>query len=67
MAAHVRGKGIVVFTACSHAGVINVLKHAQSSFSTVPLYAVVVAFTWRAGTRRSSRTPCATSARSGLH
>jgi 7,8-dihydropterin-6-yl-methyl-4-(beta-D-ribofuranosyl)aminobenzene 5'-phosphate synthase len=44
LAAHVRGKGIVVFTACSHAGVVNVLKHAQSSFSTTPLYAVAGGF-----------------------
>jgi 7,8-dihydropterin-6-yl-methyl-4-(beta-D-ribofuranosyl)aminobenzene 5'-phosphate synthase len=32
LATHVRDKGIVVFSACSHARVINVLKHAQSSF-----------------------------------
>jgi 7,8-dihydropterin-6-yl-methyl-4-(beta-D-ribofuranosyl)aminobenzene 5'-phosphate synthase len=44
LAAHVRGKGIVVFTACSHAGVINVLKHAQSSFPAVPLYGVAGGF-----------------------
>ena len=40
LAAYVRGKGIVVFTACSHAGVVNVLKHAQSSFASIPLHAV---------------------------
>jgi len=44
LAVHVRGKGIVVFTACSHAGVVNVLKHAQSSFTAIPLYAVVGGF-----------------------
>jgi 7,8-dihydropterin-6-yl-methyl-4-(beta-D-ribofuranosyl)aminobenzene 5'-phosphate synthase len=44
LAAHVRGKGIVVFTACSHAGVINVLKHAQSSFPAIPLHGVVGGF-----------------------
>jgi 7,8-dihydropterin-6-yl-methyl-4-(beta-D-ribofuranosyl)aminobenzene 5'-phosphate synthase len=44
LAAHVRGKGIVVFTACSHAGVVNVLKHAQSSFPSVPLHAVAGGF-----------------------
>jgi 7,8-dihydropterin-6-yl-methyl-4-(beta-D-ribofuranosyl)aminobenzene 5'-phosphate synthase len=44
LAVHVRGKGIVVFTACSHAGVVNVLKHAQSSFPAIPLYAVAGGF-----------------------
>jgi 7,8-dihydropterin-6-yl-methyl-4-(beta-D-ribofuranosyl)aminobenzene 5'-phosphate synthase len=44
VAAHVKGKGIVVFTACSHAGVINVLKDARSLFGDVPLYAVMGGF-----------------------
>ena len=44
VAAHVKGKGIVVFTACSHAGVINVLKDARSVFGDVPLYAVMGGF-----------------------
>jgi len=44
LATHVKGKGIVVFTACSHAGVVNVLKHAQSCFPSVPLYAVTGGF-----------------------
>ncbi len=44
LVAHVRGKGIVVFTACSHAGVVNVLKHAQSSFPSIPLHAVAGGF-----------------------
>jgi 7,8-dihydropterin-6-yl-methyl-4-(beta-D-ribofuranosyl)aminobenzene 5'-phosphate synthase len=44
LAAHVSGKGIVVVTACSHAGIINVLKHAQSSFPAIPLYAVAGGF-----------------------
>jgi len=41
VAVNVRGKGIVVLTACSHAGVINVLMHARSCFAQQPLYAVV--------------------------
>jgi 7,8-dihydropterin-6-yl-methyl-4-(beta-D-ribofuranosyl)aminobenzene 5'-phosphate synthase len=41
---HVRDKGIVVFTACSHAGVVNVLKHARSSFPSIPLHAVAGGF-----------------------
>jgi 7,8-dihydropterin-6-yl-methyl-4-(beta-D-ribofuranosyl)aminobenzene 5'-phosphate synthase len=44
VAAHVKGKGIVVFTACSHAGVINVLTDARSIFGDVPLYAVMGGF-----------------------
>lgn len=40
VAVNVAGKGLVVFTACSHAGVVNVLKHARTSFPDVPLYAV---------------------------
>jgi 7,8-dihydropterin-6-yl-methyl-4-(beta-D-ribofuranosyl)aminobenzene 5'-phosphate synthase len=41
---NVAGKGLVVFTACSHAGLVNVLKHARDSFPAVPLYAVVGGF-----------------------
>lgn len=41
VAVHVKGKGLVVFTACSHAGVINVLTCAETSFPGIPLYAVL--------------------------
>jgi 7,8-dihydropterin-6-yl-methyl-4-(beta-D-ribofuranosyl)aminobenzene 5'-phosphate synthase len=41
VAVNVAGKGIVVFTACSHAGVINVLAHAKTCFGGEPLYGVV--------------------------
>lgn len=44
VAVHVKGKGVVVFTACSHAGVINVLKDARNTFGDVPLYAVMGGF-----------------------
>jgi len=44
VAAHVKGKGAIVFTACSHAGVINVLKDARSAFGDVPLHAVMGGF-----------------------
>jgi 7,8-dihydropterin-6-yl-methyl-4-(beta-D-ribofuranosyl)aminobenzene 5'-phosphate synthase len=44
VATHVKDKGIVVFTACSHAGVVNVLKHARTCFSGTPLYAVTGGF-----------------------
>lgn len=43
-AAHIRGKGVIVFTACSHSGVINVLKDARNVFGDVPLYAVMGGF-----------------------
>ncbi len=35
---NVKGKGQFVFSACSHAGLINVLTHARSTFPSVPLY-----------------------------
>jgi 7,8-dihydropterin-6-yl-methyl-4-(beta-D-ribofuranosyl)aminobenzene 5'-phosphate synthase len=41
VAVHVKGRGLVVFTACSHAGVINVLTCAEASFPGIPLYAVL--------------------------
>ncbi|MBO6720060.1 MAG: MBL fold metallo-hydrolase [Rhizobiaceae bacterium] len=44
VAVHVRGKGIIVFSACSHAGIVNVLKDAQERFDPVPLYGVMGGF-----------------------
>jgi 7,8-dihydropterin-6-yl-methyl-4-(beta-D-ribofuranosyl)aminobenzene 5'-phosphate synthase len=41
---YVAGKGQVVFTACSHAGLINVLLAARARFPEVPLYGVVGGF-----------------------
>jgi 7,8-dihydropterin-6-yl-methyl-4-(beta-D-ribofuranosyl)aminobenzene 5'-phosphate synthase len=41
LAVNVAGKGLVVFTACSHAGVVNVLEHARSCFPDVPIHAVL--------------------------
>ena len=41
---HVRDKGQFVFSACSHAGVINVLRHAKRTFPKVPLYGVMGGF-----------------------
>jgi 7,8-dihydropterin-6-yl-methyl-4-(beta-D-ribofuranosyl)aminobenzene 5'-phosphate synthase len=38
---NVEGKGVVVLTACSHAGVVNVCQHAQSVFGSVPVYSVI--------------------------
>lgn len=44
VAVHLRGKGLLVFSACSHAGIINVLTHARERFSTLPLYGVFGGF-----------------------
>ena len=44
LALSIAGKGLVVLTACSHAGVINVLKHARNCFPSIPTYAVVGGF-----------------------
>jgi len=41
LAVHVKGKGLVVLSACSHAGVINVLKHARAIFPDLPLHCVM--------------------------
>jgi 7,8-dihydropterin-6-yl-methyl-4-(beta-D-ribofuranosyl)aminobenzene 5'-phosphate synthase len=38
---HVKDKGQFVFSACSHAGIVNVLTHARSLFPSVPLYGVM--------------------------
>lgn len=38
---NVNGKGLVVLTSCSHAGVVNVLLHARQVFPDVPLHAVM--------------------------
>jgi 7,8-dihydropterin-6-yl-methyl-4-(beta-D-ribofuranosyl)aminobenzene 5'-phosphate synthase len=35
---HVKGKGQFIFSACSHAGIVNVLHHARSVFPDVPLH-----------------------------
>jgi 7,8-dihydropterin-6-yl-methyl-4-(beta-D-ribofuranosyl)aminobenzene 5'-phosphate synthase len=38
---HVKGKGLVVLSSCSHAGVINVLRHAQRLTGVEAVYAFV--------------------------
>jgi 7,8-dihydropterin-6-yl-methyl-4-(beta-D-ribofuranosyl)aminobenzene 5'-phosphate synthase len=38
VAVHVKNKGQFVFSACSHAGLVNVLTHARSVFPSIPLY-----------------------------
>jgi 7,8-dihydropterin-6-yl-methyl-4-(beta-D-ribofuranosyl)aminobenzene 5'-phosphate synthase len=44
VAIHVSGKGIIVYSACSHAGIVNVLVHARELFDPIPLYGVMGGF-----------------------
>jgi 7,8-dihydropterin-6-yl-methyl-4-(beta-D-ribofuranosyl)aminobenzene 5'-phosphate synthase len=41
LAVNITDKGLVVFTSCSHAGAVNVLKHAKATFPGVPIHAVM--------------------------
>jgi 7,8-dihydropterin-6-yl-methyl-4-(beta-D-ribofuranosyl)aminobenzene 5'-phosphate synthase len=43
-AVRVRDLGVVVFTACSHAGIVNVLHHAREVSDPIPLYCVMGGF-----------------------
>lgn len=43
-AVHVAGRGLVVFSACSHAGIVNVLQAAHEAFPELPLFAAVGGF-----------------------
>jgi 7,8-dihydropterin-6-yl-methyl-4-(beta-D-ribofuranosyl)aminobenzene 5'-phosphate synthase len=40
-AVNVTGKGLVVLSACSHAGIVNVCKHAREQFPELPLHAIM--------------------------
>ncbi len=44
LAVHVRDKGLVVFSACSHAGIVNVLHEARARFPDTKLHAVMGGF-----------------------
>jgi len=44
MAVHLRGKGLIVFSACSHTGIVNVLHAARRRFPDVPLFAAMGGF-----------------------
>ena len=44
LAINVRDKGIMIFTACSHAGLINILRDARDIFAPTPLYGVMGGF-----------------------
>lgn len=44
LAVPLRDEGVIVFTACSHAGVVNVLRDAAALFAPRPLHAVMGGF-----------------------
>lgn len=44
LAVNIANKGVFVFSACSHAGIVNVLTHAREVFDPVPLYGVMGGF-----------------------
>ena len=41
LVAHVRDLGLIVFSACSHAGIVNVCIHARDLFPGIPIYCVM--------------------------
>jgi len=41
LVAHVRGLGLIVFSACSHAGIVNVCLHARELFPDIPIHCVM--------------------------
>lgn len=44
IAVHLRGKGLVVFSACSHCGIVNVLHEARRLMPDIPLLAAMGGF-----------------------
>jgi 7,8-dihydropterin-6-yl-methyl-4-(beta-D-ribofuranosyl)aminobenzene 5'-phosphate synthase len=41
LVAKVRGLGLIVFSSCSHAGIVNVCTHVKDLFPDIPIYAVI--------------------------
>jgi 7,8-dihydropterin-6-yl-methyl-4-(beta-D-ribofuranosyl)aminobenzene 5'-phosphate synthase len=37
---HMRGKGLIIFTGCGHAGVVNILTETRRVFPDAPIFAV---------------------------
>ena len=52
VAVRVKDRGIVVFTACSHAGVVNVMTHARDCFPDTALVGVMGGFHLAGGNER---------------
>jgi 7,8-dihydropterin-6-yl-methyl-4-(beta-D-ribofuranosyl)aminobenzene 5'-phosphate synthase len=44
LAVRVKSKGVIVFSMCSHAGIVNVLKDAKARFEGTPLHAAMGGF-----------------------
>jgi 7,8-dihydropterin-6-yl-methyl-4-(beta-D-ribofuranosyl)aminobenzene 5'-phosphate synthase len=40
LAAQLRNKGLIVFSSCSHAGIVNVLHSLRTTFGETPIYAI---------------------------
>ena len=41
LAVNVAGKGLIVFSACSHAGIVNVCAHVRATFPDIPIHAIM--------------------------
>lgn len=41
LAVNLAGKGILLFSSCSHAGIVNVLHHAAAVFGDIPIHGVM--------------------------
>ena len=41
LAVNVAGKGLVIFSACSHAGIVNVCRHARATFPQLPIHMIM--------------------------
>ena len=52
IAVSVKGKGVIVLTACSHAGVVNVMTHARDCFAGETLHGVLGGFHLSGGNER---------------
>ncbi len=46
---HVKDKGLVVLTGCGHAGIVNIVRHAQRLTGVSPVYGVLGGFHLREG------------------
>ena len=44
LAVSIKSIGAIVFSACSHAGIVNVLRHAREVLDPVPIYGVMGGF-----------------------
>ena len=52
VAVSVKDRGAIIFTACSHAGVVNVMTHARECFAGLPLHGVMGGFHLSGGNER---------------